>query len=72
METWEGHKLTKEEARNISGIQHVYWIEDFEMALREVLLDSDNFYLNANEYVKFFTEVPERNLRQIWQMKEKT
>ena len=71
METWEGHKLTKEEARNISGIQHVYWVEDFEMALREVLLDSDNFYLNANEYVKFFTEVPERNLRQIWQLKEK-
>ncbi len=71
METWEGHKLTKEEARDISGIQHVYWIEDFEMALREVLLDSDNFYLNANEYVKFFTEVPERNLRQIWQLKEK-
>ena len=71
METWEGHKLTKEEARDISGIQHVYWIEDFEVMLREVLLDSDNFYLNANEYVKFFTEVPERNLRQIWQLKEK-
>ena len=71
LETWEGHKLTKEEARAISGIKNVYWLEDFEVTLREVLLDSDNFYLNANEYVKFFTEVPERNLRQIWEMKEK-
>ena len=71
LETWEGHKLTKEEAREISGIENVYWVEEFEVMLREVLLDSNNFYLNANEYVKFFTEVPERNLRQIWELKEK-
>jgi Xaa-Pro aminopeptidase len=63
LEKWEGHKLTKQEAREISGIESVYWLEDFEVTLREVLLDSNRFYLNTNEYVKFFTEVPERNLR---------
>jgi Xaa-Pro aminopeptidase len=63
LEKWEGHKLTKQEAREISGIESVYWLEDFEVTLREVLLDSNCFYLNTNEYVKFFTEVPERNLR---------
>jgi len=71
LETWEGHKLTKEEASEISGIQNVYWLEDFEVMLREVMLDSDNLYLNTNEYVKFFTEVPERNLRLALDLKEK-
>src|SRR5690606_34827289 len=26
---WEGHKYTKEEARKVSGIQHIYWLDDF-------------------------------------------
>ncbi len=71
LEKWEGHKLTKQEARDISGIESVFWLEDFEVTLREVLLDSDNFYLNINEYVKFFTEVEERNLRFVHEFKEK-
>ena len=71
LEKWEGHKLTKQEAREISGIESVYWLEDFEVTLREVLLDSKCFYLNTNEYVKFFTEVPERNLRFAREMKTK-
>ncbi len=71
LETWEGHKLTKKEASQISGIKNVFWLEDFEITLREVLLDSDNFYLNVNEYVKFFTEVPERNHRLALEFKEK-
>ncbi len=71
LETWEGHKLTKAEARHISGIDHVFWLEDFEITLREVLLDSDSFYLNDNEHVKFVTEVPERNHRMAVEFKEK-
>lgn len=71
LETWEGHKLTKKEASQISGIKNVFWLEDFEITLREVLLDSENFYLNVNEYVKFFTEVPERNHRLALEFKEK-
>src|SRR5438552_14455880 len=29
METWEGHKLTKKEAREISGIERVEWLSEF-------------------------------------------
>jgi Xaa-Pro aminopeptidase len=71
LEKWEGHKLTVQEARDISGIENVFFLEDYEVTLREVLLDSENIYLNTNEYVKFFTEVPERNLRFAKEMKEK-
>ena len=28
-ETWEGHKLTKDEAREISGIRHIYSLGEF-------------------------------------------
>src|SRR6266704_454492 len=28
-ETWEGHKLTKEEARKIAGIKRVEWLSEF-------------------------------------------
>src|SRR5579871_4662803 len=29
LETWEGHKLTKKEAREISGIERVEWLSEF-------------------------------------------
>src|SRR6478735_1111018 len=29
LETWEGHKLTKDEAKVISGVQRVQWLADF-------------------------------------------
>jgi Xaa-Pro aminopeptidase len=60
---WEGHKLTKEEAREISGIQYIYWLEEFEASLKEVLADAEAVFLNSNEYVKFFSEVPDKNFR---------
>lgn len=60
---WEGHKYTKEEARNISGIPDVYWLEDYEMALREVMMITKNIYLNRNEYPKFFPDLTGRNER---------
>ena len=27
--TWEGHKLTKDEARKVSGIENVAWLSEF-------------------------------------------
>ena len=66
---WEGHKYTKTEAKNISGIKCVYWIDDFEMLLREVMMVTDNIYLNRNEYPKFFPEVEGRNERLGTQLK---
>src|SRR5512144_2828211 len=27
--TWEGHNLTKEEARKITGIQNIQWLSEF-------------------------------------------
>lgn len=67
---WEGHKYTKPEARDTSGIKEVSWLDSFESSLKEILADADNVYFNSNEYIKFFSDVPEKNLRFVNQFRE--
>ncbi len=69
--TWEGHKYAKEEARTISGIEHVYWLDDFDISLREVLSFTGTVFLNSNEYVKYFGDVPDKNHRFALEFKNK-
>jgi Xaa-Pro aminopeptidase len=70
-ERWEGQKLTKEEAHSISGIKHIYWTEEFELLLRDVVLHSNNIYINTNEYLKLTGEVTDNSKRFIQEIKEK-
>ena len=60
---WEGHKYTKEEARAASGIQSVYWLDDFQSILPVLMHHSDKVFLNLNENDRFVTEVPYRDER---------
>lgn len=60
---WEGHKYTKEEARAASGIQSVFWVEDFQSLLPVLMHHVTNVYLNLNENDRFVTEVPYREER---------
>ncbi|MCB0641350.1 MAG: aminopeptidase P N-terminal domain-containing protein, partial [Phaeodactylibacter sp.] len=60
---WEGYKYTKEEARKISGIAKIFWLDEMETILRELILLSDGVYLNINEHDRFETEVPSKDLR---------
>ena len=59
----EGHKVTREEAHAISGIKNVQWLDNLEMTLRDLILWSDQIYLNTYEYPKFSSEVESRDLR---------
>ncbi len=70
LETWEGHKLTKEEASALSGVENVFWLEDFDASLREVMAYYNHVYLNSNEYTKFFPEVETREIRLGKQIRE--
>lgn len=60
---WEGHKYTKEEARKQSGIQSVYWLEDFQTLLPVLMHHSSTVFINLNENDRFVTEVPYRDER---------
>lgn len=69
LEIWEGHKLTKEEASEISGVKDVKWLEDFDSVFRDIVLSCDDIYLNINEYSKYFTDVEYRDVRFIHEVK---
>lgn len=52
---WEGDKLTKEKANEISGIKNVKWLKDFEITLQYMAFEADTFYLGHNEHKKSTT-----------------
>ncbi|MFK5856997.1 MAG: aminopeptidase P N-terminal domain-containing protein [Bacteroidota bacterium] len=60
---WEGHKYTKKEAHEISGIEQIEWLEEFENTLKDVLSSTKDIYLNSNEYDKFDPDVKDRDHR---------
>ena len=68
--TWEGHKYTIAEARETSGIENIYWIDDFTLILREIMSVTNDVFLNRNEYSKFFPKVEDRNQRQGNELKK--
>src|ERR1041385_5932747 len=56
LETWEGHKLTKEEAKKLTGIQRVHWLADFPRLLQRVMCQAENIFLNSNEHPRAVVE----------------
>ncbi|NPA68095.1 MAG: M24 family metallopeptidase [Chlorobi bacterium] len=71
LEIWEGHKLTVEEAKKISGIKNVKYLFEFESILRELILASEYIYLNTNENIKFETPVTGTGARFLENLKKK-
>lgn len=67
MEKWEGHKLTKKEATEISGIETVVWVSDFEKLFHHMMTMGkvDNVYLNTNEHYRSEVLVQSRDARFI-------
>lgn len=62
---WEGHKLTKEEARQVSGIRQVHWLSDFPAIFRKLMCEAEHVYLNTNEHKRSVSEVETRDARFI-------
>ncbi len=60
---WEGEKLTKEKATELSGIQNVQWTNAFESTLHRLIQQTQNVYLNANEHLRSATSVESRDAR---------
>ena len=60
---WEGHKLSKDEARAISGVEKIRWLADLPGVLHALMCESEHVYLNANEHERAATDVEPRDLR---------
>lgn len=65
LETWEGHKLTREEARAISGIENVQWLSEFPRFWHRLMCESEHVYLNTNEHKRAVVEVQTRDARFV-------
>lgn len=60
---WEGEKYSKERAREVSGVQKVYWLDEMGPILHELILLSKRIYINTEEHDRFIPELPTRNMR---------
>lgn len=68
---WEGHKYTKEEARAASGIQTIYWYDEFYAVMHKLIIAANTIYFNTNENNRFTTEVEYRDLRLLKELKNR-
>ncbi len=67
LEKWEGHKLTREEAKADSGIETVLWLADFQKWFHHMMTmgGAEHVYLNTNEHYRSDVIVQTRDARFI-------
>jgi Xaa-Pro aminopeptidase len=65
--TWEGHKLTKEQATELTGIKTVLWMSEFNSRFRHWMAMGgvEHVYLNTNEHYRANIKVETRDARFI-------
>jgi len=67
---WEGEKLSKERAFEVSGVKTVIWLQDFHKTLKEIMTYCDTIYINTNEHYRAVIETETREARFIKWWKE--
>ena len=70
-ELWEGHKLTKDEARALTGIQNIHGLAEFPRLFHRLVCESQYVFLNSNEHKRAIIEVESRDARFIADMKRR-
>jgi len=68
---WEGEKLTKERAFEVTGIKTVYWLDEFEKVFFEIMTQCETVYVNTNEHYRSNVETETREDRFIKWWKNK-
>lgn len=71
--TWEGHKLTKEEARKATGIETVQWVSEFPRLFHTLMVmgDVSHVYLNTNDHYRADIPVETREMRFVKSCQQK-
>jgi Xaa-Pro aminopeptidase len=65
--TWEGHKLTKDEAGALTGIETVLWVSEFWKLFNTMMVmgDTQFVYLNTNDHYRAESSVTTREMRFV-------
>ena len=64
-------KLTVDQAKEVSGVKTVVWIDEFDSILGVLMNKADKCYLNLNEHDRSVNKVPDRDLRFAKEMRER-
>jgi Xaa-Pro aminopeptidase len=62
-ELWEGHKLTKDEARKLTGVKNIQWLSAFPQLFHRLICECEHAYLNSNEHKRAVISVETRDAR---------
>ena len=62
---WYGAKYSKEEAKEVSGIQTIYWLSEFKKVFFDLMTEADTIYFNTNEHYRQSVELESREDRFI-------
>jgi len=71
LSTWDGDKLSKEKAIELSGIETIIWVDELEKNLDYFVFEADTIYLGHNEHKKRTTrDLETRQDRLIQRIKQ--
>jgi Xaa-Pro aminopeptidase len=62
---WYGAKYSKEEAKEVSGIQTIYWLSEFKKIFFDLMTEAETVYFNTNEHYRQSAELESREDRFI-------
>lgn len=68
---WEGEKLTKKKAAEVSGIETIYWLGDFDKVFFDLMTEAETIYFNTNEHYRQAVETQTREDRFILDCQKK-
>ncbi len=60
---WEGAKLTKQQATDVSGISNIMWFQEFEKTFKAIGFQAEHFYLNSNEHTRRYIDMETAEMR---------
>ena len=67
---WEGAKLDASQAFEVSGIKTVYWLQDWDRIIKEVMSQTEHVYLVTEEHLRRNNPVETRTMRLNKGLKE--
>src|SRR5688572_24203218 len=70
-EKWDGKRLRADDAKGISGIKTIVWLDTLEALLQPWIHLADNIYLDSNENDRKASLVKTRDYRFVEEMKSR-
>ncbi len=68
-EKWDGRRLRKEEATELSGIETIVWLDTLDALLQPWIHLADTIYLNTNENDRKASLIAVRDYRYVTEMR---